>query len=126
MNAAYHAESREAVEAECRRIFHECRNASWDGYRAEPVSGESLEIALLFLKVLPANSPLPEVCPMPDGCLSFEWRSESGTLLTGISPGGCVDFAFLGIDDKCCGSEQFTGVFPPTLNKFLQTLYGSI
>lgn len=126
MNAAHYAESRGTVEAECRRIFHECRNASWDGYHAEPVSVEALETALQFLKTLPTDAPLPEVCPMPDGCLSFEWRSEGGTLLAGISPGGRVDFAFVGIDDKRCGSEPLTGVFPPALKKFLQTLYGSI
>ena len=110
----------ERLEMECRRICDECRNASWDGYGAEPISEPALEAGLQFLTVAAAaGAPPPEVCPTCDGCLCFEWHGEPGTLAASVPRRGWVDFAFLGTPERQHGSGQFAEGFPPMFTKLL-------
>lgn len=46
---------------------------NWDSYGAKPVSREAAKHALRFGRSLPADIPIPDIAPSPDGGILFEW-----------------------------------------------------
>jgi hypothetical protein len=71
-----------------RSLAIECSLPDWDGYGAEPVSGDALERAEVFLRSLPDDLPLPELSVEPDGAVSLDWlptRTRSFSVSIGES-----------------------------------------
>jgi hypothetical protein len=51
---------------------------NWDGYGAAPISERTRDNALLFVDLIeaaPYGLPAPEICPKPNGTISFEWET---------------------------------------------------
>ena len=51
---------------------------NWDGYGAAPISKQTRDNALRFVNVIeaaPYGLPAPEICPKPNGTISFEWET---------------------------------------------------
>lgn len=96
--------------------FEECREANWDGYQAEPVSEETYQLAVQFLKALPLGTSAPAIGAEPDGHLTMEWyRSPRRTLSVSISPEGELHYAALMGAGKAYGTEPFFGEVPETI-----------
>lgn len=115
--------STEAIK--CKKAFHklnlafgECREANWDGYQAEPVSVETYQLAVQFLKALPLGASEPAIGAEPEGNLTMEWyRSPNGTLSVSISPESELHYAALIGSRKAYGTETFFGDVPgPVMN----------
>src|SRR5687768_15269420 len=56
---------RNAAVSQLIELFDECQGADWDGMGAHPLNGEALYRAIQFVRVLPANLPMPEFAPEP-------------------------------------------------------------
>jgi hypothetical protein len=53
-------------------------NENWDGYGAAPISEQTRANAMRFVNVIeaaPYGLPAPEICPKPNGTISFEWET---------------------------------------------------
>ena len=51
---------------------------NWDGYGAAPISKQTRDNALRFVNLIeaaPSGLPAPEICPNPNGTISFEWET---------------------------------------------------
>lgn len=53
-------------------------NENWDGYGAAAISQQTRDNALRFVNLIeaaPCGVPAPEICPKPNGTISFEWET---------------------------------------------------
>ena len=69
-------------------LADECKEADWDGYGAEPLDRNALELAREIVRSLPDDVPMPSFSIEPDGCVSLDWiptRSRTFTLSAGKS-----------------------------------------
>lgn len=103
---------------ELQSVASECSSANWDGYNAYPVTADTYDIALQFLKALPLYSAPTSVGAEPDGHLTLEWYKSSRWLLSlSIGPDGMLYYAALFGTSKQYGSEPFLGNVPqPIMN----------
>ncbi len=53
---------------------------NWDSYGARQISGEIIDVAIKFVKILPVHIPPPRVVPMSQGRLQLEWHKKSCSL----------------------------------------------
>lgn len=78
-------------------IEKECGVADWDGYGALHVSAFSALKAQEFIRHLPAQMPMPEVAPEPDGSLSLDWTTSKSRRFS-VSIGNSDRLAYAWID----------------------------
>ena len=67
-------------------LADECKEADWDGYGAEPLDRNALDLARQIIRSLPDDVPMPSLTTEPDGCVSLDWmptRSRTFTLSVG-------------------------------------------
>lgn len=50
---------------------------NWDGENAHPISTATIETARRFSRLLPRDTPAPDIAPGADGTIGFEWRMGS-------------------------------------------------
>jgi hypothetical protein len=106
---------------ELLKIFEECREPNWDGYRAQAVREETYHLAHQFLAALPLGTPVPSVDTEPDGNLTFEWyRSPRRTLSVSVSPAGDLHYAALIRSAKAYGTEPFFGELTKAIGSLIQ------
>lgn len=58
---------------------------NWNGYAAEAVKAAALEEAIQFSNLLPDQIFTPEIFPMPNGAIAFQWSKHGNTLLLTLS-----------------------------------------
>jgi hypothetical protein len=76
-------------------IAKECSEANWNGEGAKSVTS-GVERASDFLRALPNEVEIPELCPFPDGAIDFNWdRSVDKTLSVFVEPDGRIGYAAL-------------------------------
>jgi hypothetical protein len=69
-------------------VAGECEQDGWDGEEGFGVPRSVIERSNSFIRALPAELPLPEVAPEPDGSLSFDWiagRARVFSVSIGVS-----------------------------------------
>jgi len=98
-------------------LADECKEADWDGYGAEPLDRNALELALKVVGSLPDDVPMPSFSIEPDGCVSLDWmptRSRTFTLSAGKTdrlPYAWVD----GTDRGHAVARLVNGQLPPRI-----------
>lgn len=98
-------------------LADECKAADWDGYGAEPLARNALELALKIVGSLPDDVPMPSFAVEPDGCVSLDWmptRSRTFTLSVGKTarlPYAWVD----GTDRGHAVARLVNGQLPPRI-----------
>ena len=92
-----------------RALQNECRENNWDGNDAFALNPLAMQNAENFVRALPADVPVPEFAPEPDGSISLDWI-ESRTQLFSISIGAGHRLAFAWLDgtDKGHGVATFS------------------
>lgn len=73
--------------ARLKALYRECRLPNWDGYGAEPITPDTLELARQFCDALPEDVLEPEVCAEPDGGISLEWGGRDNNLSVSLCDG---------------------------------------
>jgi hypothetical protein len=117
---------RESLGHELADIVQKCSSAGWDGYDAEPVSDESKIAALQLIEVLPEFILAPDVTPLPNGEIAFEWRVRHEIYFT-ISVSG-VSLGYAGVfggSSKKYGEERFFDALPPSIQSILLEYFPS-
>lgn len=85
-----HGERESALE----RAFHECSQANWDGYGAEPANEAAMEWARKVLAALPRRVGVPEIAFEPDGDAGLEWwRGPDKVLSVSVGSDGELRYA---------------------------------
>ena len=95
-------------------IRDECGISQWDGYKAPPISAETLQEAELFLKQLPYSVAKPHVAPTASGTIAFEWRSGNNSIML-ITVSGLGNITYAAIINgvrKIHGMEPFIEFIP--------------
>lgn len=98
-------------------LADECTAADWDGYGAEPLDRNALELALKIVGSLPDDVPMPSFAVEPDACVSLDWmptRSRTFTLSAGKTdrlPYAWID----GTDRGHAVARLVNGQLPPQI-----------
>lgn len=80
--------------SELAEVAEECKTQNWDGYNAEPINRQSIELAHKFLEALDLGMPGPEIGAVPDGCVTLDWFSRGNqTLSITIGADGTLYYA---------------------------------
>lgn len=97
-------------------VWHECREANWDGYDAIPVTEEAYRAAYTLIESLPPGLPRPSVGAEPDGRIALEWyKSPRRSLSVSVDLGGLLHYAGRYGDSKRYGTMPFFSTAPSEL-----------
>ncbi len=105
--------------------FEECSEPNWDGYGATPILAAAYEEARTFLNALPAQIPVPEIVPEPDGSIGFEWNNGPNRIFVASVNGiGLILYAgILGKCNKTHGTEVFDDFIPANIVESVKRVY---
>jgi hypothetical protein len=115
-----------AAISELFTLAEECRAPNWDGYGAESVDPDALELAKEIIDSLPEDLPLPESSIEPDGCVSLDWiptRNRTFTISAGKSDR--LPYAWLDGTDRGHAVARFVdGQLPPRILEEIKRICG--
>ncbi len=81
-----------------------------------PVTTAAVCIASRFVRVLPANLPLPEVAIDPDGAISLDWiLSRTRVFSVSVDDSGRLAYAWMSGSDRGHGVVRFENSIPTSL-----------
>lgn len=88
----------------------ESAEANWDGCQAAAIDEIAVMIAAAVIRSLPADLPMPEFAPEPDGSISLDWIASHSRLFS-LSVGRNTRLAFAWLDGSSRGHgvERFDG-----------------
>jgi hypothetical protein len=120
-------EKRAETFKKLKHVYEDHKCAGWDGYRAEPISSQTYQVAEKFLKSLPTDIPPPSIGAEADGHLTFEWyRTPDLVLSVSIDPQHQLHYAaLLGGGRQKNGTEQFKNSAPDDILSIIRGLYSS-
>lgn len=104
-------------------LVREHAEPNWDGYDAAALSPNAAEVAKRLITAMPAELPLPEACPEPDGGIGLDWMVAPDMICSvGCSPDGSCCFAALMGDASASGAFPFgaSDAFPESLAKCIR------
>jgi len=95
-------------------LARECGQPDWDGAGASPIDINAVMNSHIVICALPANIPMPELAPDPDGEVSFDWMPSRHRIFSvSIGAGPLLAYAWLDGNDKGHGVAQFDGTTIP-------------
>lgn len=107
-------------------LYRECSAENWDGYGAIPISKNTLNDATSILKMLNStflNFPMPELAPVPNGDLAFEWYDQGKAFIFSIDSNRNISYAGIFGHSKTHGSEDFIDFIPPLVIYNLKRMF---
>ncbi|MBI2803295.1 MAG: hypothetical protein HYX63_24010 [Gammaproteobacteria bacterium] len=91
-------------------LAQECSVEDWDGNGSLPIKPVSVHRAIALIRALPADMPLPEFAPDPDGAISLDWiRSRSRLFSLSVGDSDRLAYAWLDGSDSGHGVARFDG-----------------
>ena len=111
-----------------RAAYDEGRQEDWNGRGAVAIGEAAYWEALRFLLALPADIPLPEPAPDPEGEIGFEWflRKGHSYLVTFAGTGTIAYAGMFGPASDAHGSEVFIDVVPEQIQQQLRRLLDTV
>ena len=107
-------DKKSALISELMQIAHDCKHENWDGVGAEAIEPGAIDTAIAFIRALPADVPLPELAPEPDGGISLDWIVSKNRLVSlSCSSSSRLAFAWLDGSDTGQGILGFDGAKVP-------------
>ena len=109
-------------------LYLECNCRNWDGYDADPVTEENINIAKdLAMAVIEAGLPMPEFGADPDGEVMLDWygpnRPNRSVISMSIGPSGQIAWASALPDgSRVRGSTTFKGKLDDTIKQAIQDI----
>jgi hypothetical protein len=112
-NTEFHYSLVKKVQPQLSEGRESTATPGWDGYGAEPISGEAYYYAEAFLESLPNDIPVPTVGAEPDGFITLEWyRSPRWILSVSVGARGDLHYAALFGLDQVYGTVRFFDTTP--------------
>jgi hypothetical protein len=106
-------------------LYADHHQPNWDGEGARPISEVTLEMAVLFIRTLPDDVPLPEIAAEPDGAISLDWAASRHQVFTlSIGSSDRLAYAWLDGSDSGYGVARFDGERIP--QKVLEGIGGAL
>ncbi len=99
-------EQQDTCKTAIRALLDTAGKKNWDGEGADPVTENTVSVALEVVEELPIAGGIPEISADPEGSVEFNWHLDNGTMLT-ISIGQTGDIAISGL---CDGEAKLTGM----------------
>jgi hypothetical protein len=91
-------------------LVADCGEANWDGAGASPIDERAAQNAGDVVRALPADIPMPEFAPEPDGAVSLDWiESRSRFFSVSVGDGSRLAYAWLDGSDRGHGVARFDG-----------------
>ena len=88
----------------------ECSQPDWDGADASAIDNAAIMNAENVIRALPANIPMPELTPEPDGAVSLDWiESRHRIFSVSVGAGSRLAYAWLDGSDRGHGVAWFDG-----------------
>lgn len=98
------------LESELISLYQECRTSNWDGEGSLPVSLQTCDVALRFIRSLPTDVQMPSVSCAPDGSIEFDWMRTRGRILSvSVHNSDRLAFAWLNGNERGHGVVRFNG-----------------
>ena len=92
-------------------------------YITQPLSQETADKAKSLLQHFPLNTSEPAISVTAQGELDFDWRAESGAMLTiSVGPDGDVALAFTDGDSEHAGRESSVDISSDAVRFYLQRI----
>jgi len=118
---------RDSLLDEISQISESCGQQGWDGYDAEPVTGESALRAAQLIGLLPNGIQAPTAVPEPSGDISLEWRTDNQKHFSlSVSGQSLVYAGIFGGSSRAYGEERFSCVLPPTVVEILTGYFAQV
>lgn len=110
-----------------KKVFQECGSSNWDGYGALPIARKAVAEAEEFLNMLPANIPMPEIVPEPNGEIAMEWRTgKRKTFIISLSGENEIIYAGLFGLNRIRGREYFVNSIPHNIIRNIRRIYDEV
>ncbi len=104
-------------------VHAECSTDNWDGYEARCVTSATKDQAGVFIRLLPASIPPPEISAEPDGEIAIEWhRGRSRALSVSVGENDELTYAGLFGRSRAHGTEVLDDELPETIAALLRRL----
>lgn len=82
-------------------LADECKEPGWDGYGAEPLDRNALELACEIVRSLPDDLPMPSFSIEPDGGVSLDWMpTQNRTFTLSIGKTDRLPYAWIDCADR--------------------------
>jgi len=91
-------------------LAQDCSQPDWDGAGASAIDMAAIYNAENVIRALPANIPMPELAPEPDGAVSLDWiQSRHRIFSISVSASPRLAYAWLDGSDRGHGVAWFDG-----------------
>jgi len=88
----------------------ECSEPDWDGAGANALDVSAVLNAQNFIRALPADIPMPDLAPDPDGSISLDWiQSQHRLFSVSVGPGARIAYAWLDGGERGHAVAPFDG-----------------
>ncbi len=107
---------------EVLEVIRESSTPNWDGYDALPLKANAAREAVRFIEIMPIWIPEPDIAPLPNGDIGFQWHFGKFRILTvSLSGKNIVIYASIlgSLDRKKNGSEYFNDSIPEEVLKII-------
>lgn len=107
-------------------LADECNAAGWDGYGAEPLDRNALELAREIVRSLPYDLPMPSFCIEPDGCVSLDWMpTQRRTFTLSVGKTDRLPYAWIDGTDRGHAVARFVnGQLPVRILQEIRRICG--
>ena len=101
----------EGIKEEIRKIYESTSRPDWDGDGADPITLDTLNLALELVDQVSFYPTKPDVSASPFGTIDFDWflPSGEGQLTIHACPDGKIAYAALIEGNKAKGSFSWDG-----------------
>ena len=121
-----HPFTKQSVIVELDEIMIECSQNNWDGYGAKAISITTYSEALKIIDMLNSyfsDIPLPELTPIPDGDIGFEWFDNGNTFAFSIDDNKTLTYAGIFGINKIHGQEILGDFIPKIIVENIKRLH---
>jgi hypothetical protein len=105
-------------------VWSECQTDNWDGYKALPVSQDTLRQVYELLEELPDDFPAPSLSADPDGALALEWYTSKDRQISVSIIDGEIHYAAKLGSERHHGNYLLVDGWPKSLFSLIQKIAG--
>ena len=91
----------------------ECSKSNWDGYDADPVPSENIEMAKIVVKYLPEDLLDVDIYPSPAGDINLDWYRGNKVVLLSLWDSNDLGYVIGTVRPIALGNTSFDGVHLP-------------
>lgn len=110
------------LREELGNVWSECQTGNWDGYKALPVTKETLIQVYELLEELPEEFSIPSLSADPDGAFALEWYTSKDRQVTVSIIDGEIHYAARLGSNRHHGNYVLVDGWPKSLISLIQRI----